>query len=619
MEGASSLGQAEVLDDLGSDRPHPVRVWLQRVVLALPVAWIIVVGWVHRGVTEDGFIYFRVVRQVQAGNGPVFNVGERVEVYTGTLWVGVLSVADLVLPLRLEWVAVVVGLVASAAAVALAMAGSSRLWGPRGPSTFVLPAGVLVFVSLYPAWTYATSGLETSLAFAWLGGCTLILARWADRPRQNLPLPWCAVLGLGWLIRPELVVYSAIFLLLVVAAHRRHGWRTVVGTVVAFTAIPVAYQVFRMGYFGSLVPNTAIAKEGSGIQFERGWTYLRDLTDPYHLWIPFLLLLFGGLLPLLRRFDLRSTRGRRQVGVVAALVGGAAANTAYIVSVGGDYHHGRLLLPALFASLCPLAVVPVARRHIVAVGVAIWALVAALQLRPTQLTGNPLENNIVVLRPGGHVTVDAAGWGPDSPMVQRLQSDGPYWHAGLIRYDRLDVAVSPELPRPYVAMWGIGAPGFGLGIDVHVMDLLGLADVLTAHLELSSDERASGSRMAGHEKPLPAPWAAALITEAGSRPDSSMFPSLFPPLIPATDGADFQEQVEWARAALACGPIADLLDATHAPLGPRRFLENVVRSPTHTRLRIPPDPETAYRSLCRDEVPPNVVALREASGSTTGD
>ena len=39
-------------------------------------------GYQRRWVTEDAFISLRVVQQVLAGNGPVFNAGERVEAYT---------------------------------------------------------------------------------------------------------------------------------------------------------------------------------------------------------------------------------------------------------------------------------------------------------------------------------------------------------------------------------------------------------------------------------------------------------------------------------------------------------------------------------------------------------
>ena len=56
----------------------------------LPVVIVLVQGLRYRCVVDDGFIYLRVVRNVVEGHGPVFNLGQRVEAYTGPLWVGVL-------------------------------------------------------------------------------------------------------------------------------------------------------------------------------------------------------------------------------------------------------------------------------------------------------------------------------------------------------------------------------------------------------------------------------------------------------------------------------------------------------------------------------------------------
>jgi arabinofuranosyltransferase len=55
-------------------------------------------GYAHRWITDAEFIYLRVVQQIGAGNGPVFNAGEWVEAFTGSLWVALLSVAERVTP-----------------------------------------------------------------------------------------------------------------------------------------------------------------------------------------------------------------------------------------------------------------------------------------------------------------------------------------------------------------------------------------------------------------------------------------------------------------------------------------------------------------------------------------
>ena len=43
-------------------------------------------GWTRRWMSDDGLIVLRTVRNILAGNGPVFNAGERVEANTSTLW-----------------------------------------------------------------------------------------------------------------------------------------------------------------------------------------------------------------------------------------------------------------------------------------------------------------------------------------------------------------------------------------------------------------------------------------------------------------------------------------------------------------------------------------------------
>jgi hypothetical protein len=79
------------------------------VALLVPVIVVVVMGWQQRWTSDDGFINLRYVDQIRHGNGPVFNAGERVEAFTSPLWLAVLLCLDLVLPLRLEWIAVVSG------------------------------------------------------------------------------------------------------------------------------------------------------------------------------------------------------------------------------------------------------------------------------------------------------------------------------------------------------------------------------------------------------------------------------------------------------------------------------------------------------------------------------
>ena len=222
------------------------------------------------------------------------------------------------------------------------------------------------------------------------------------------------MLGLGWLVRPELVLFSALFVVLVLAIQwRSDRWLDRLRFLGAALVLPVVYQIFRMGYYGAYIANTGIVKEGTELHWDRGTTYLYDFTRPYWLWIPALLLVFGGYVPLVS--SLLAARRRRVVAVVAAFVVAGVVDVLYVVAVGGDYLHAGLLLPSVFALCAPVAVIPWMRRYGVALLAAPWVFATALALRPPQTRGQVLANRVLVPMQYGKVTTESRGW----PITRR--------------------------------------------------------------------------------------------------------------------------------------------------------------------------------------------------------
>jgi arabinofuranosyltransferase len=578
----------------GSTRLGRIGQWAM---LATPLVLIAATGWAHRWTTDDGFIYYRVVQQVRAGNGPVFNAGERVEAFTGPLWLAILSIADLATPVRLEWIGVFLGLGFTVAGVGFAMAGAARLVRVVAPDAFLVPFGVLAFAVLRPSWVFATSGLETGLTFMWLGASMWLLGGWARAGTSRLPLWQATVLGLGWLVRPDLALFSVAFLLVVLALQwRADRWADRVKLVVAVTALPVAYQIFRMGYYGSLVANTAIAKEATRLRPGLGWDYLTDFGRPY--WLPFavVVLVAGGYAPLL--LGLRQVADRRGFAVVVAFLTAALLHGAYIVLVGGDYLHARLLVPSWFALGVPVAVIPATRRFVASVALLPWLFVCALWLAPTQrtlaLTGFTLPDT------PGVVTTDDVGFGEGGRFRAWYDGPGYYFERGFFQIEKRDIPLRRTVPVPIGAFAGIGAVSYAMGPDFAVLDTLGLADAFTAHLHTMPDTYFL-PRKTGHEKPLPAQWTAARLTRPGAPTAPDDYPDSNFRLIPLTQGAAFEAQVGLAQDTLRCGPLRRLDLAVRAPMTPGRFLRNLVQAPGNTRLRIPPDPEAAHADLCGDD------------------
>ncbi len=552
----------------------------RRVVLvlavALPVLALAVGAWNYRWMSDDGFINLRVVRNLAQGHGPVFNAGERVEASTSPLWIGVLYVVDLLTPLRLEWVAVLTGIALSLAGLTLACLGAVRL---HDRDSLVVPVGAVVLVAIAPMWKFASSGLENGLTFAWIGASFLALATWARDDDRRPGLGTAVLVGLGPLIRPELAILSAALVALLAFGTRGLGWGRRFGLLGAAVALPVLYEIFRMGYYASLVPNSALAKEASRPYWSAGWRYLDHAVDPYWLWVPLLILGIGAYLPLLLR-DRGPTRRRL---VMLVFLGAGLVDGLYIVRVGGDFMQARLLLPALFMICAPVAIVPVRRATIAALLVVPWAVVAAASLRAgvdaPQAFGPEGRNAI---------TVADFGYGPGGPAQAFFDGHGVYFITHRL-------PGTPSHHDPALATYGVGVVSYALGSDTYVLDLLGLGDAFTSHLRL--DRRGT----IAHEKPLPFPWIVARLLRPGAPVTEADFvlPSFFlARRIDHPGGEAFSRRVADGRVALRCSGLADFLDHITEPMSVGQFFDNLAAAPANTALRIPPEPRAARAKFC---------------------
>ncbi len=342
-------------------------------------------AWQRRWIADDGLIVLRTLRNLFAGNGPVFNAGERVEVNTSTAWTYVLWFFSWVTGGQLEYVALWTALLMSVAAVPLAMYGTARLLWPsvmanRG-ITLLLPLGAIIYIALPPARDFATSGLESGLSIFWVAGVWCLFLAWSRRDpgsgRESAATLFLAfVAGLAPLIRPELTLLGGLVLLALVVV--RTSWRMRLGIVAVAGALPVAYQVFRMGYYAVLVPNPAIAKDASGSKWHQGFLYLTNMFGPYVLLFPVVLALVAAGWLLYARQGNRPARGagvearpearwarlrgdlRRPRTVVVVMIAAGLVLALYWLRQGGDFMHARVLLTPLFILLLPIMIIPLA-------------------------------------------------------------------------------------------------------------------------------------------------------------------------------------------------------------------------------------------------------------------
>ncbi|MEU2536323.1 hypothetical protein [Streptomyces iakyrus] len=574
-----------------AERLRPVHGW-HAALVAVPTAALFVLGYRRRWICDDGLIYLRPVRQILAGNGPVFNVGERAESSTGTLWQWLLALVTWVTGEDPAFLAVGLGLVLSTAGFAFALLATCRLHRGAGP---LLPAGVFVLLAVPPFWSYMTSGLESGLGTFWTGLSWWLLTRTRRGQEARLTCTAAFVFGLGPLVRPDLAVVTACFLAALwwVLRPSRRGTAAMLASA---GAVPLAYEVFRAGYYGVLVPLPAIAKEASASDWSRGAGYVQETLGPYWLWpvVPVL----GALAVLLVRRNRREQRervpGRAPLAVLLAPLAAGALLAGYVVRVGGDYMHARMILPALLLLLLPVLVVPATRVTGVAGALlVVWLCAAVSPLRtPFDVRSTPGSFNVRssdVEGLGDHNPVRTATWVANWPAL-------PEGRAMLARAERAPVptllyfdaerrlhATPMRADSPYqVVIVGrhLGVTGAAAPLDAYVNDAWGLASPIGAHLAL---ERWSWP---GHEKFLRNHW---VFAEWAAK---------HPPQRDLLRAGAPREAVEAARAALACGELAELRESVRAPLTAERFWRNLTGAVERTRFRFARWPAAAQQALC---------------------
>ena len=268
--------------------------------LGLCVFLLCVLGWyvaAHLGMVgrpeEDAAMLLRYSRQLAAGYGIVWNIGER-PVDGATDFLFMVLVGGLgKLGLGLEAAARALGLFAHAATVLLVFLGARRLHG--APAFWALvPAVFLLFGPglRHLAACYGTPLFALMALVTWLAATHLTRV---DAGREEQPALVFALAGLAMgLARPEGVFFAGFMLLAVLVARNGAGSKAIVSRfLLVFLTLGLAYFLWRWHYFGYPLPNP-FYKKGAGVLY---WHSLRQsFRNLWGLAMPFLWLLPLGLL-----------------------------------------------------------------------------------------------------------------------------------------------------------------------------------------------------------------------------------------------------------------------------------------------------------------------------------
>ncbi|HMD14547.1 MAG TPA: hypothetical protein VKI62_07980, partial [Bacteroidota bacterium] len=229
----------------------------------------------------------------------------------------------------------------------------------------------------YTFSSYATGGLETQLQTMLCLLGVLLTLRFCSNERTSLVgcINISFVLAAALLTRLDSAIFCVV-ILATVALHLRKGHRLLrekIEQSIAITAplliIIGGWLVWKIFYYGNILPNTFYVKASSITSLERGFNFLYVFIISYSLW-PFVLLgLFFG-----NRFLKKS---RIQFGIVLPIF---FLWVVYIVKVGGDFMEFRFLVPVLplfFISLVWLLfnTIPYPSIRLIGIALVVWGTI----------------------------------------------------------------------------------------------------------------------------------------------------------------------------------------------------------------------------------------------------
>ncbi len=431
---------------------------------------------------DDAFITLRHVRNFLSGYGPVFNPGERVEGFTHALWFYIVSLFKFI-GLSYKGAAVLPGLIFTLIFIYLALFKVKF-----GESSSRLSYGIAILLGTSAFIDFATSGLETSLSYLLLGIYSYIIA---EKKYIKSPLFLGIINGLLYLNRPDFGVFLILSMVYVyLKAGGRDGlmrsWKVFLG----FFLSAGPYQLFRMGYYGALFPNPFYAKSGSSSYWSHGLLYLKDFLEG-SLYGVLIVLVFVVLLISYRR---RDSFSERLFLSVSGFVHGF-----FVVRGGGDFMHGRFLLPSMI--LFSLSIngfeIKIEKNKVLEIIASILIFnslffSSLFIFKPLQIKRKkPIINGISDERFFYYR-------GKLSPFRNLLKDDirAPFKHIGL-KYRRLAKQLKMKIR---ITAATSGKLGFYSGPKVYVLDIFGLSDPVISRIEIKRRKRP------GHEKWAPFPY-----------------------------------------------------------------------------------------------------------------
>lgn len=271
---------------------------------------------------DDAMISMRYAKHLAAGHGLVWNVGQgRVEGFTNLLWTLYMALLHL-LPVALSKTSLLVQ-ISSAIFLLLNLVVVRKLAGlVSGGSGFVKFGAVFVTAFYLPLNGWSLQGMEVGLLALVV---SLTVLRAAQSLRANTFSFWpYLLLAIGMFVRPDMAVsfLAVLGFMAVVDGNRRRSH--LVWGLLLFAGAAIGQTLFRLSYYGEVLPNSYYLKLA-------GYPFIFRLTRG--LYVTFVFIWRMNWVFFLVPFVLLLKRRSRSAMLLLTVF---LAQLAYSIYVGGD-------------------------------------------------------------------------------------------------------------------------------------------------------------------------------------------------------------------------------------------------------------------------------------------
>lgn len=332
-----------------TDNINKIILFLSVVVIIFGLYRAIDLSWV----CDDIFITFRYVDNFLQGKGIVYNAGERVEGYTHFLWFVMLSFFRL-FKLELSSISIFLGILSYAGTIIIFFLISRKI---DFKNKYILPFTALALSVNYDFAVWATGGLET-MFYTFLISLVFYIYYFSEIKESKKLLFTSLLLVLACMTRPDAVIFYlyANFLILLWKVFTHNTFKELIKKLIyfnlPFVIFLLPYLIWKIIYYGDIVPNTYYVKSAGESYLSQGLFYIWLFFNSYKTTF----ISLAAVFVILKIFISKQSFNEKLAIIISStplltmiIALGAAVSYLFlfVARVGGDFMFARFIIPIL--------------------------------------------------------------------------------------------------------------------------------------------------------------------------------------------------------------------------------------------------------------------------------